>query len=76
MTLKQLSDRIDLGTCLHGQFLVTIRYRGGEYRCKSNNTLAYDAVRSWSRDTEPGWYYTPKQAYQALWDECKRVNKI
>lgn len=79
MTLQQLSDKIDLGICLHGQFNVTIRYRGGEYRCKSNNTLAYDRIKGsddWNSDKEIQCGYTLKQAYQALWDECKRENDI
>lgn len=74
MTKKELYNRITLGTCLSGQFTVTIEYRGKEYRCKSNNTLAYDSVRF---NPEPGEsYYTPKQALMALWDESKTKNNL
>lgn len=74
MTKKELYNRITLGTCLCGQFAVTIEYCGKEYRCKSNNTLAYDSVRF---NPEPGEsYYTPKQALMALWDECKTKNNL
>ena len=45
MTTKELYNRITLGTCVSGQFTVAIEYRGEEYTCKSNNTLAYDAIR-------------------------------
>ena len=45
MTTKELYNRITLGTCVSGQFTVTIEYRGNEYTCKSNNTLAYDSIR-------------------------------
>lgn len=74
MTKKELYNRITLGTCLSGQFTVTIEYRGKEYRCKSNDTLAYDSIRF---DPEPGEsYYTPKRALMALWNECKEKNNL
>lgn len=74
MTTKELYNRITLGTCVSGQFTVTIEYRGEEYTCKSNNTLAYDSIRF---DPEPGEsYYTPKQALMALWNECKMKNNL
>ena len=76
MTLKEFSNKVDLGTCLMGQFKVTINYRGKDYTCKSNNTQAYDAIRSWFRGHIPAWGYTPKQAYEVLWDECKTANDL
>lgn len=77
MTLKEFSNKVDLGTCLMGQFQVTINYRGKDYTCKSNNTQAYDAIRDWLRDADnPAWGYTPKQAYECLWSECKTANDL
>lgn len=76
MTLNELKNKIDVDTCLMGQFKVTINYRGKDYTCKSNNTQAYDAIRAWKRDEIPAWGYTPKQAYESLWSECKRKNEL
>lgn len=50
-----------------------------EYHCKSNNTLAYDRIKGsddWNSDREIQCGYTLKQAYQALWDECKADNEL
>lgn len=75
MTLNELYDKMSIGTCLSGQFTVTIIYRGKEYSCKSNNTQAHDSIGCWRGDDE----YCPmteKQALQQLWNECKRKNEI
>ena len=46
MTLKELQSKIySIGVCCGGQFEVIIEYRNKLYRCKSNDTLAYDSVR-------------------------------
>ena len=77
MTLKQLTEKVRVGLCMSGQFRVDITYRGWDYWCPSHNTLAYDVIRDWKRDNVvKSTYYTPKQAYEALWDECKRYNKL
>lgn len=76
MTLKQFQHKVTVYTCLMGQFRVVIHYRGKVYSCKSNNTEAYDVIRTWLRDEIPTWGYTPKQAYKVLWDECKRANLL
>ena len=74
MTTKELYNRITLGTCVSGQFTVAIEYRGEEYTCKSNNTLAYDAIRF---DADPKEsHYTYKQALMSLWRECKAKNNL
>lgn len=73
MTLRELQDKIyRVGVCCSGQFEVVILYRNKLYRCKSNNTLAYDAIKS---DERIGGY-TPRQAMQSLYDECKRKNNL
>lgn len=77
MTLKQIKDKVDICLCLHGQFNVIINYRGKEYTCKSNNTMAYDTILTWKRERVPVCGgYTIKKAYEALWDECKRKNGL
>lgn len=76
MTLKQFQDKVTIGTCLMGQIKVIIHYRGKVYSCKSNNTQAYDVIRAWLRWEDIPYGYTPKQAYQALWNECKRANLL
>ena len=74
MTTQELYDRISTSTCLRGQFTVTIEYRGKEYCCKSNNTLAYDVIRF---DADPKEsHYTYKQALMSLWRECKAKNNL
>ena len=75
MTYEQLYNRITVGTCCHGQFKVTIFYRNKCYECRSNNTLAYDAIKLPSI-TIASDYYTEKQALKALWDECKEKNSL
>lgn len=71
MTLKQFRDKVNIGTCLHGNFKVTIEYRGKFYSCTSTDTLMYDRIKG---DTDTG--YTEKQAYQALYDHCKSENNL
>lgn len=71
MTEQQLRERV---VVRHGNWYgfyeVTIKYRGKKYHCSSNNSLAYDAL-------DTGAYgITSKQAYQAFYEECKRMNDI
>ena len=74
MTLKELKNKVSIGCCTRGAFNVTITYRGKEFSCSSTDTRAYDVARAWLKedDTLGSSYYTPKQAYQALYDEVKR----
>lgn len=78
MTLSELKNKVELGTCANGHFNVTIMYRGKKYTCTSTDTLAYDAARAWLKedDTLGTSYYTPKQAYQALYDEVKSYHNL
>lgn len=72
MTLKQLKDRINVRVCLRGRFNYEVRYKGKSFTLVSNDTPAYDVIRS----GEPDENYTLRQAYQALWDEAKtQINK-
>lgn len=77
MTLKELSNKVDVTySNSHGCYEVTINYRGKEYKCTTNNSMAFDAIRSWFRGHIPARGYTPKQAYEVLWNECKRKNGL
>ena len=71
MTLKELKAKMNICTCVRGMFSVGILYRGSWNYSHSNNTLAYDVIKS----EEPSSFYTIKQAYQALWDEVARKMK-
>lgn len=78
MRFEDLLNKVRVGLCMQGMFRVDIIYRGEDYYCPCRNTLAYDAIKSWRNgnyDRENN-YYTPKQAYQALWDECKQFNNL
>ena len=77
MTLKELQSKIySVGVCLSGQFEVVIEYRNKLYKCRSNNTLAYDTLRYDPDPVPSDSYYTMKQAMQALYDECKSKNNL
>ena len=69
MTLKELENTMTIGTCVGGAFEIEMEYRGKTYRCKSTNTLAYDAYKG-----DETHYYTKKQALMALRAECKIAN--
>lgn len=81
MTLKELENKVSISRAGgHGQYRITIEYRGREYSCLSNNTLAYDSLPSISNaggcwdDTDLPM--TRKQALQSFYDECKRENGL
>ena len=67
MTLKQLKDKVRIDSpVLHGYFKYSILYRGSWVHTASNDTLAYDTIKS----GEKSFAYTIKQAYQALWNKA------
>lgn len=72
MTTKQLQNRVHWKWSGYGSYHVTINYRGKEYHCTSNNTLANDDYQSESRL----YYKTDKQCLLAFYEECKRANNI
>jgi hypothetical protein len=78
MTLKELRQKVRVtrakGYC---SYEVTITYRGKEYTCHSNNSLAWDRLEDGNlHDNEVGGFYTNKSAWQAFYDECKRKNNL
>ena len=69
MTLEQLKDKVRIdGPVLCGYFKYSILYRGSWEHAESNDTLAYDTIKS----DEKSHAYTVKQAYQALWNRAVR----
>lgn len=77
MTLKELSNKVDIRYDNgQGSYRVTIKYRNKYYYCITNNSMAFDVIRAWIRDDIPAWGYTPKQAYEVLWNECKTKNGL
>lgn len=78
MTLKQFREQVREEWVGYGTHRVYIEYRGKEYTCLTHNTLATDRLRSRyeksPRSIEGGG--TEKQAYETLWNECKRKNNL
>lgn len=87
MTLEQLQSKVRVGLKHRDSFRVDIQYRPNKHdnywlnwyyllRCK--NVAAYNAIKAWQdgRYKREDHAYTPKQAYQALWDECKAFNAL
>lgn len=78
MTLQELKEKVNVrranGYC---SYEVTITYRGKEYHCHSNNSLAWDRLDDDNyTDTYIMGGYTNKQAWKAFYDECKRKNNL
>lgn len=77
MTIAEIKERTNvkwIGTC---QYEVTIIYRGKTYKCKSNNSLAWDRLddNNYPDNCMVG-AYTNKGAWLAFYDECKRANRL
>lgn len=79
MSLDELMDKVSVRQIGSGCYKVTIEYRGKFYQCRSNNSFAYDRLVAQSyqeSDRQILSEYTLKQAFQALYDECKRKNSL
>lgn len=78
MTLKELKERVRVQrNGGHGQYKVTIQFKGKEYTCGSNNSLAWDRLDDDNyRDNQINGFYTNKGAYKAFYEECKRANNL
>lgn len=72
MTTKELENKVSISRGGHGQYKITIEYRGKEYRCYSNDTLAYDSLTGDWRDNP----MTYKQALQSFYNQCKEKNNL
>lgn len=77
MTLKELKEKTSVRWCGYGQYEVTITYRGKTYKCKSNNSPAWDRLddENYSDNYRVG-FYTNKEAWQAFYEECLQKNHI
>lgn len=77
MTTQELRDRVRVKWCGYGQYEVRIKFRGKEYKCHSNNSLAYDRLDD--PDHSEKWElcgYNNHRAWQSFYDECKMKNNI
>lgn len=77
MTTQELRERVRVEWCGYGQYEVRIKFRGKEYKCHSNNSIAYDRLD----DSDHGelWKlcgYNNHRAWQSFYDECKMKNNI
>lgn len=78
MNKKQLFEKVNVRSQGSGNYLVTIEYKGKQYSCHSNNSLAYDRIHNYMfyNDLERVYEYTCKKALQSFYDECKRKNNL
>lgn len=77
MTTQELRDRVRVKWCGYGQYEVRIKFRGKEYKCHSNNSIAFDRLDD--RDHSELWEflgYNNHRAWQSFYDECKMKNNI
>lgn len=76
MTTSELRNRVSVQFKSYGHYLVTISYYGKEYKTVTTNTLAIDRMRDDDGIDNGKVYVTPKQALEALYNECKRNNSL
>jgi hypothetical protein len=77
MTTKELSHKVSFMFSGHGHYKVTILYKGKQYTCITNNVGATDRIQSDESERFKRFMVgTLRQAYLALWDECKRKNDL
>lgn len=75
-TLTDLKNRMTVDkTVGYNNYLVTIRHRNYVYKCLSHNSLAYDML-DWEPGEEKNVYNSQREAWQALYDECRRKNNL
>lgn len=77
MTLADIKEKTSVKWTGTSQYEVTIEYRGKTYKCKSNNSLAWDRLDD---ENYPDNYtvglYTNKGAWLAFYEECKKKNNL
>lgn len=78
MTTEELKNRVSFMFSGYGHKKVTIKYRNKEYSCTSTNTGATDRINSDidGFDKNTFMFKTKKQAYLALYNECKIKNNL
>ena len=76
MTLKELKKRTRfMPLQSRGSYRIVIEFRGREYACVSQNTLAIDRIKAADclpPVTPDDYFSTEKKAYEALYAECKQ----
>lgn len=77
MTLAEIKQKTSVYWFGISQYEVTIEYRGKAYKCKSNNSLAWDRLDDdrYSDSYRVG-FYTNKEAWKSFYDECKSKNNL
>ena len=79
MNTQKLKDRITVQPIGYGTYKVKIMYRGKCYSYTSHNSFAYDRITGYADDVSDKTikdFYTYKGALQALYNECKRINRL
>ena len=78
MTLDELKEKVfKIQFQSSGCYKIWIEYKEKYYSCLTNNTLATNRIKYGSEYPKVEEYgYTLKQAFQALYDECKRKNNL
>lgn len=78
MNVWQLLEKVNVRSQGCGNYLVAIEFKGKQYFCHSNNSLAYDRIYNQLifGVRERFNSYTLKQALQTLYDEVKRKNNL
>ena len=76
-TIQFYRDHTTVTKISQGAYKIIIDYRSKEYTCYSNNSEAYDRIDD---DNYPDNYvigrYSNKQAWAALYNECKQKNNL
>ena len=78
MTKQELLNKVSISRKGYGTYDVTTEFRGKNYSCTSNDTMAYDRIKSNDSMSEyrSEFGYTYKQALEAFYDDCKRINNL
>lgn len=75
-TLEQLKEIVKVTWIGYGTLRVEITYNGKKYSCNTHNTLATDRLKDDDYIRDRSLYGSKKQAYLALYEECKQKNNI
>lgn len=62
-----------------GSYRIVIEFRGREYACVSQNSLAIDRIKAADclpPVTRDDYFSTEKKAYEALYAECKLKHNL
>ncbi|DBA55409.1 TPA_asm: hypothetical protein [Porphyromonas phage phage017a_JCVISC001] len=80
MTLKELKKRTRfMPMQARGSYRIVIEFRGREYACVSQNTLAVDRIKAADclpPVTPDDYFTTEKKAYESLYIECKLKHNL